>query len=96
MRAHGLEPLLQWARAVVPAEQHHTTPVFLLGTAGLRGLQAHEKERLMQEARQILQSSGFRWAGRQQVKCRSKLPVAIAVPAESNMSIMVNAHTSQV
>jgi hypothetical protein len=60
MRAHGLQPLLTWARAVVPAEQHRTTPVFLLGTAGLRGLQPAEMERLMTEARQILGSSGFR------------------------------------
>eukprot|EP00775_Hariotina_reticulata_P012973 gene12973-13102_t len=56
----ALEPLLAWAHAVVPADQHSSSPVFLMGTGGLRRLQDSKRERLMEHVRHILSTSGFR------------------------------------
>lgn len=62
--AGALEPLLAWARAVVPARHHVRTPLMLMGTGGLRRLPADQQELLLAEVRRHLGQSGFRWAFR--------------------------------
>jgi apyrase len=57
----ALEPLLEWSRAVIPRNSWANTPVFLLGTAGLRKLNEKHRERVMNEARNFLSHSGFRF-----------------------------------
>ncbi|KAL4517877.1 hypothetical protein Ndes2526A_g02251 [Nannochloris sp. 'desiccata'] len=57
----ALEPLLEWSRAVIPRNSWPTTPVFLLGTAGLRKLNEEHRERVMNEARSVLKRCGFRF-----------------------------------
>jgi apyrase len=57
----ALEPLLEWSRAVIPRSSWVNTPVFLLGTAGLRKLNEEHKERVMNEARSVLRRCGFRF-----------------------------------
>jgi Golgi nucleoside diphosphatase len=57
----ALEPLLEWSRAVIPRNSWPTTPVFLLGTAGLRKLNENDRERVMNEARSVLMRCGFRF-----------------------------------
>jgi Golgi nucleoside diphosphatase len=57
----ALGPLLAWARAVVPVDQHTSSPVFLMGTGGLRRLQDSKRQLLMQHVRNTLSKSGFRW-----------------------------------
>lgn len=57
----ALGPLLDWARAVVPAQAHASTPLFLMGTGGLRRLAPQQQDPLMSEIRRQLGQSGFRW-----------------------------------
>lgn len=57
----ALEPLLGWAREVVPPKRWASTPVFLLGTAGLRKLTEADRDRVLGQARQVLGKSGFRF-----------------------------------
>ena len=54
-----LEPLLQWAKAVVPKKMWSSTPVFLFGTAGMRRLDEEEQKIILKECRKVLDSSGF-------------------------------------
>ena len=56
----GPGPLLRWAEAVVPHEQHKHTPIFLFGTAGLRRLSAAHQSQLLAGVRTILAASTFR------------------------------------
>lgn len=56
----ALGPLLAWAKAVVPPRQHASTPLFLLGTGGLRRLPAQRREGLFATIRRQLAQSGFR------------------------------------
>lgn len=56
----AIGPLLAWARAVVPPAQHAATPLFLLGTGGLRRLELHARAALMADVRKLLAGSGFR------------------------------------
>lgn len=60
LEALSLEPLLGWARAVVPPRQHRCTPVFMLATAGVRKLRQEQQAALMSNAAGVLQRSGFR------------------------------------
>lgn len=62
LRTTALEPLLAWARAVVPQQQHGVTPLFLLGTGGLRRMAPQAQAALMAETRKVLAASGFRYA----------------------------------
>lgn len=55
----ALAPLLAWAKAVVPAQAHAATPLFMLGTGGLRRLPAQQQAVLLAEARRLLALSGF-------------------------------------
>jgi len=57
----ALEPLFEWSRAVIPRNSWASTPVFLLGTAGLRKLNEKHRERVMNEARSVLSRCGFRF-----------------------------------
>jgi len=59
--ADSLQPLLERARAVVPAAQRARTPVFLRATAGLRMVGEEAAERILREVRQTLGASGFRF-----------------------------------
>lgn len=56
----ALGPLLKWAKAVVPAEQQASTPLFLMATAGVRRLQQNRRDALLSSVRQLLCTSGFR------------------------------------
>ncbi len=38
LQHQALGPLFNWARAVVPARSRKSTPLFILGTAGMRRL----------------------------------------------------------
>jgi Golgi nucleoside diphosphatase len=62
VRDKALGPLLDWARAVVPARQRARTPAFLLGTAGLRKLAPEARHALLADIRACLAASGFRRA----------------------------------
>ncbi|WIA12016.1 hypothetical protein OEZ85_012097 [Tetradesmus obliquus] len=57
----AIGPLLAWARAVVPPAQHAATPLFLLGTGGLRRLELHARAALMADVRKLLAGSEFRF-----------------------------------
>lgn len=63
LSAQAVEPLLAWARAVVPAHQHADTPLFLLATGGLRRMEQHARDKLMHIVIELLQQSGFRCVG---------------------------------
>lgn len=58
----ALGPLLAWARAVVPAGQQSSTPLYFMATGGLRRLPVQQQEALLAEVRKQLGQSGFRWA----------------------------------
>ena len=60
LQERGLEPLLAWARAVVPRRQQLSAPIFLFATAGARKLPAAKQEQLLEDVRAVLASSGFR------------------------------------
>ena len=57
----ALLPLLEWARAVVPRDMWADTPVYLLGTAGLRRLDEEGQEAVLEVCRKVLKGSGFRF-----------------------------------
>lgn len=57
----ALEPLLEWARAALPRASWASTPVFLLGTAGMRKLGDADRDAVMGAARGALGASGFRF-----------------------------------
>ena len=57
----ALQPLLAWAKAVVPSVHWADTPVYLLGTAGLRRLEEDEQERVLGACREVLERSPFRF-----------------------------------
>lgn len=59
----ALGPLLTWAQAVVPPGAHASTPLFFMGTGGLRRLPAAQQEALLSEVRKQLGQSGFRCVG---------------------------------
>lgn len=61
LQTHALGPLLDWAAAVVPARQHSRTPIFLLGTAGLRRLPYEQQQELLVTAGDVLAASPFRF-----------------------------------
>ena len=60
LQTRALGPLLDWAAAVMPARQHSRTPVFLLGTAGLRRLPDEQEQELLVTACDVLAASPFR------------------------------------
>jgi Golgi nucleoside diphosphatase len=60
LRVSALQPLLDWAQAVVPPSAQATTPVFLLATGGVRRLHHHQQAQLMEDIRAVLSSSGFK------------------------------------
>lgn len=57
----SLGPLLDWARAVVPAAEQRDTPLFLLATAGVRKLSDDAQQALLRDACEMLGGSGFRF-----------------------------------
>ncbi|KAK9835894.1 hypothetical protein WJX74_010454 [Apatococcus lobatus] len=57
----ALGPLLDWAAAVVPPHLQAATPIFLLGTAGLRKMTSEPRQKLLAEAQSILTASPFRF-----------------------------------
>lgn len=62
LQSEAIEPLLQWARAVIPAQHQKQTPLFLLGTGGLRRLPVNKQQQLMVDVRSILAGARFRCA----------------------------------
>lgn len=58
---HVLQPLLEWAGAVVPRPAWHATPIFLFGTAGMRRLSKASQEDLIETCRSVLRRSGFKF-----------------------------------
>ena len=54
-----LAPLLDWGRAAVPWGLHRSTPVLMLGTAGMRRLPVERQEALLASGRRVLATSGF-------------------------------------
>lgn len=60
LRQTALQPLLDWAAAVVPAHVRSQVPLFLMATGGTRRLPLDQQEALMADARTVLASSGFR------------------------------------
>ncbi|GLI68899.1 hypothetical protein VaNZ11_013447 [Volvox africanus] len=61
LEALALGPLLTWARAVIPARQLPAVPILLFATAGVRRMPPAKRQRLMERARDVLRSSGFRF-----------------------------------
>lgn len=56
-----LEPLLEWARAVVPEPHWHKTPIFLFGTAGMRRLSDQKQNTVLDICRHVLINSVFKF-----------------------------------
>jgi hypothetical protein len=56
----SLDPLLAWARGVVPPALQTSTPLFLMGTGGIRRLPGQQQAALLAAVRQLLAQSGFR------------------------------------
>ncbi len=69
MELRALGPLLDWARAVVPASQWKLTPIYLFSTAGVRKMPEQERTALMEGVRKLLTASGLRceWMSRKAV-----------------------------
>ncbi|KAJ9508795.1 hypothetical protein QJQ45_028108 [Haematococcus lacustris] len=61
LESRSLQPLLAWARAVVPPRLASCTPLFLLATAGMRKQSPAEQHAIMGKVREVLQYSGFRF-----------------------------------
>lgn len=61
MEAMALRPLLDWARAALPRAAWARTPVFLLGTAGLRRLPLADQRWVLDTASAVLAHSAFRF-----------------------------------
>lgn len=59
--AASLQPLLDIALKVVPAEQYRTTPVLLGATAGLRLLPGDQSSNLLKEVDVLLRESSFKF-----------------------------------
>lgn len=60
--ARSLMPLLSSAKNYVPESLHSVTPILLKATAGLRMLKTEEADSLLQESRDLLGKSGFKFA----------------------------------
>ncbi len=58
----ALSPLLDWAEGVVPPQQWHNTPIFLLATAGLRKLPEEHQHAILDSVRHALGASVFKSA----------------------------------
>jgi hypothetical protein len=55
----SLEPLLIWAEQVVPREKQGDTPIFVLGTAGLRRLAFENARRVLEDVEAVLKEHMF-------------------------------------
>ncbi|XP_042468773.1 probable apyrase 7 [Zingiber officinale] len=55
----ALHPLLQWAEKQIPKHAHRGTSVFLLATAGVRGLPGSDSDWLLNKAWDVLKNSSF-------------------------------------
>ncbi|MCO5613303.1 hypothetical protein L7F22_067579 [Adiantum nelumboides] len=55
----ALRPLLDWAGKQIPRSHRKNTPLFLLATAGVRGLPSEDAEWLLDKAWEILERSPF-------------------------------------
>lgn len=55
----SLEPLLIWAEQVVPHERHGDTPIFVLGTAGLRRLAVENARQVLEDVEAVLKEHTF-------------------------------------
>jgi len=56
-----LQPLVDWAKTVVPAARVASTPIYLRATAGMRLLPVPEQEQIIAAVRRALAASGFRF-----------------------------------
>lgn len=56
----ALEPLLHWAGKQIPRSHRRNTPLFLLATAGMRGLPREDADWLLDKAWAILENSPFK------------------------------------
>ena len=55
----AIDPLLDWAHAVIPRRQWSSTPIFLFGTAGLRRMEEIDRSKVMEEVKKCLMKSGL-------------------------------------
>lgn len=55
----SLVPLLRLAEQWVPLERRGETPIFVLGTAGLRRLMVNESKRVMKDVEDVVKGFGF-------------------------------------
>ncbi|KAB1200925.1 putative apyrase 7 [Morella rubra] len=55
----SLEPLIAWAEQVVPHERHGDTPIFVLGTAGLRKLAIENARRVLEDVEAVVKEHTF-------------------------------------
>lgn len=55
----SLEPLLIWAEQVVPHERQGDTPIFVLGTAGLRRLAFENARRVLEDVEAVVKEHMF-------------------------------------
>ncbi|XP_061366801.1 probable apyrase 7 [Gastrolobium bilobum] len=55
----ALEPLILWAEYLVPHEKHSETPVFVLGTAGLRRIQRDDAKRVLEDVEAVVKDHSF-------------------------------------
>lgn len=59
LKQKSLGPLLAWALSRIPVSRHPGTPIFLMGTAGLRRLPPQDSHWILEACREILGSSRF-------------------------------------
>lgn len=55
----SFEPLINWAKQWVPIEKHRETPIFVLATAGLRGLENGDAEKVLTDVEAVLKEHEF-------------------------------------
>ncbi|KAG6633151.1 hypothetical protein CIPAW_12G028600 [Carya illinoinensis] len=55
----ALEPLIKWAEQVVPHARHRDTPIFVLGTAGLRRLAIENVLQVLEDVEAVVKEHTF-------------------------------------
>eukprot|EP00210_Caulerpa_lentillifera_P003414 g3257.t1 len=64
IRNKGLDPLLKWAKAVIPASVREKTPICLFASAGMREMDKLQSNALVYVIHSILANSGFKYNSR--------------------------------
>lgn len=55
----ALEPLIHLAEQWVPSDEHHATPMFVMGTAGMRGLSSNDARQVLEDVEDVVKEHRF-------------------------------------